>query len=537
MQIKFEIDGKPFETDETSALSSRWTAHAGSRRAVIQFHLPVIDIHSYWTPACRTPSETLDWKIELVSAGQRYLPIVSFFNRGGLNRLTFGVTDLIDDCRIIAQMNQEFCRYDISMELTVPEDCDIEFELLLDSAPGSWQDALARCFARFGVKKPDFPDAAWNPVYCTWYAVHAAITEMWTEETAHRAAELGFGTFIVDDGWCFDESRRVTPQTIGTWYEQVGDWRISEKKFPDFDAHLARVKALGLRYLLWVAPFFIGTKSGFYAELGAKEAVSGVRGECGLLNLDCPEGCDRMHKTLIALMERHDLDGLKIDFLDAIPPSVQSPHGRAVVNFVKTLSDGIRAVRPEALIEFREAYATPAMLPYATQFRAGDVPLDWQDNFRRIAEIRLQLGDGVPVHADPAYWHPDELPENISRHMIAALAGVPMLSMDLIGMRDDTKNIVCHWLAFYREHLDTFRSGHWEIFYSGKNLSGAAVSTDKERIVILNDEARAAEFCGPGTVLLNLTSSEIRAPGARVTDCRGLPVSGGIPPGGKGFWK
>ena len=61
---------------------------------------------------------------------------------------------------------------------------------------------------------PSYPDDAWMPVYCTWYAVHAAVEKQWLEEHVDTAAAMGFGTFIVDDGWCFDDMKRVTPQTF-----------------------------------------------------------------------------------------------------------------------------------------------------------------------------------------------------------------------------------------------------------------------------------------------------------------------------------
>ena len=63
-------------------------------------------------------------------------------------------------------------------------------------------------------------------------------------------------------------------------------------------------------------------------------------------------------------------------------------------------------------------------------------------NLRRIAHIRLALGDGVPVHADPAYWPADELPVNISRHFIAMMAGVPMLSVELSDLSPEAEKML-----------------------------------------------------------------------------------------------
>ncbi len=97
------------------------------------------------------------------------------------------------------------------------------------------------------------------------------------------------------------------------------------------------------------------------------------------------------------------------------------------------------------------------------------------------------MGDGIPVHADPAYWHPQESPEMISCHCIAMLLGVPMLSMDVNAMSEDAKKIVRRWLAFYEEHRDTLNFGHWELGYVNGQLRYAGVNKGEERIVILAD--------------------------------------------------
>ena len=66
------------------------------------------------------------------------------------------------------------------------------------------------------IHLPEFPEGAWEPVFCTWYAVHAAVTQDWVEKNAEVASRLGFRTLIIDDGWCFDVMKRVSPETIST---------------------------------------------------------------------------------------------------------------------------------------------------------------------------------------------------------------------------------------------------------------------------------------------------------------------------------
>ena len=208
------------------------------------------------------------------------------------------------------------------------------------------------------------------------------------------------------------------------------------------------------------------------------------------------------------------------------------------MRFVRKLAESVRAVKPDALLEFRQAYATPGMLPYATQFRAGDVPFDFLDNFLRILQIRVSMGDGVPVHADPAFWHPRESPVNIARHMIASLAGVPMLSMDLSLIGEMEKRIIRHWLGFYREHRETLNFGKWDIAFLPGGAAYAMACGGAESIVILLDSAHLGEAlrkAAPRVFILNLSAEAPALPGGKTWSGEGNRApEERIPPGGLG---
>ena len=45
------------------------------------------------------------------------------------------------------------------------------------------------------------PPYVYEPVFCTWYAVHQELHQNWLEKTALEAYKLGYKTLIVDDGW------------------------------------------------------------------------------------------------------------------------------------------------------------------------------------------------------------------------------------------------------------------------------------------------------------------------------------------------
>ena len=515
-------------------LAVKVPGHSGIMQ--MRFSVPILDMHGYWVPESRTPSTKIVWVIESKSAGQRAFPFIAFFNSRQINRLSAGLTNLTDDARILAKMNQEKCTYDITIEVALGKDSQ-DFELVIDQRPQVWTDSLADWRKALALPLPEFPEGAWEPVFCTWYAVHAAVTQDWVEKNAEVASRLGFRTLIIDDGWCFDVMKRVSPETISTWYEMIGDWFLSEKKFPDFENHRKRVQAMGMKYLLWVAPFLIGAKSELYKQLADIVKPEYHEG-CYTFDSSRKEAAKLLLGKMKHVIQDYGLDGLKVDFLDYIFPNMEEPRGEDTTHFIQELARTIREVKKDALIEFRQAYATPGMLAYGTQFRAGDVPFDFIDNFHRLAQIRISVGDGVPVHADPAYWHPQESPENISRHMIASLAGVPMLSMDLLAISETEQKIIRHWLGFYQAHRETFNYGKWDVTYHQSGTAYAMVSNERENIIILHDSARIGEALAKAAkhvFILNLSPDELPLAGAKTADYEGKASADGIIPlGGLG---
>ncbi|OGV49434.1 MAG: hypothetical protein A2X49_13245 [Lentisphaerae bacterium GWF2_52_8] len=504
-------------------ISRQMLSRAGGRLS-IKCAVPIKDIHGYWTPDLFRPKMQLDWNIRFNCAAHRNFPFIVFFNQAQENKGCYYLDNLVDDTIVSAAMNQQSSEYDLCFEIAVlPETKEFSFHAGFQQIP--WTDTPKLLRKNCTQKKaPHYPAAAWLPVYCTWYARHAALDIDYLDTNASLAAELGCGTFIVDDGWCIDETKRVTPETLPTWYDRIGDWQLSKKKLPGFKEHVAKAQKMGLKYLLWVSPFFVGIRSSLYKELtGKSDFMSKVHEGYRVFDPNNEKAAALSQERLLATMRDYKLDGLKIDFVDAVPQSPEQPRGRTVLRYMQTLTDEIKRHKKDALIEFRQYYATPLMSSLGTQFRAGDVPFDYLENIHRIAQIRVVLGDRVPVHADPVYWHTEESPLNVARHMIASLAGVPMLSMDLAALPKAQMSVVAHYLAFYLEHLETFINGEWEIKYGFDHLSFVSVSAKNERIIILLNaaafEESAAGFKGELHVL-NLSNASLCQKGLAF-DCSG----------------
>lgn len=499
----------------------------------IRMAIPFRDIAGFWNPFTIHPEMKLMWNISFTAGAQQNFPYFALFSDLHRNRASVGLTELIAETDVFAKMSQMDGIYEITFTIDSPR----PFQVFLDRRDIPWVACLEdfrKLVLPAGV--PQYPAGAWDPVYCTWYAFHAAVEQEPVEANARAAADLGFGTFILDDGWSYDEAKRVTA-SARDWYKDIGNWTVSCKKFPDMANHVRRVQEMGLKYLFWTAPTMIGVANDAFKEVKCSSKCSYDDSFWHLDTTDTPS-VNAVLKKMDALMNTYKLDGLKVDFIDDEHPDPALGTAESTFHFVQELHRIVTAVKPDALLEFRQRYNVPQLLPYATQFRAGDVPFDYLDNFNRIAHIRTCLGDGVPVHADPVYWANVETPENIARHLVASLAAVPMVSMDLTVLTEVEKKIFRHYIDFYKNHVEIYRKGHWDVAYSGTMASMISGSWNGETIAVIAEPYLAREKAlagGAGLHLLNLSPVSLPAPEAKAVyhGTGELSADKVIPPGGR----
>ena len=488
-----------------------------TNRISVSFEVPIVDIQQMWTPDRERPLLERKWWVSFAVGPQRDMPYLAFFNINEENVFSFGSESLGWDNLIDAKINQERGVYEVLLTVASGEGRTLRpFKITMDRRKVPWTAALADWRLSLHHGKGRYPEAAWRPVFCSWYAAHAAITQEWVERTAEIAADLGFGTFILDDGWSYDEGKRVNPETLKTWYRDVGKWdSFSKAKFPDFKTHRERMRRTGLKYVVWVAPYFIGTRTDAFRRWGFDRRPDLQQVEGNVLADVANAGMmDDVVGQLETLLSESDLDGLKIDFLDSVPPSTEEPRGAVALDFMEGMMKRLRMVKPEGLFEFRQSYATPITARLGTQFRAGDVPFEWLSNLQRIAQIRLAMGDGIPIHADPICWARGEKRDNINRHFMAAMAGVPMLSMDLKRMSDEEKSVVRFWLQYYVKHVEPFqRSGKWDVVYKNGGIAYVISECAESVLTIVNDpdvvKKVETRIKGRRSVVLNLTYESI----------------------------
>ena len=360
-----------------------------------------------------------------------------------------------------------------------------EVRIRFDGRDAFWSDAVQEAAAWIaktaGLPPCHVPDAAFDPLYSSWYSFHQNVFAKDIEEECAIAAKMGMKTIILDDGWQTDDTNRG--------YAFCGDWKVSPRRFPDMAAHVKRVHELGMKYMVWYAVPFVGKRSKNWERFKDRYMLDG-----GTLDPRFPEVRKFLIDTYVTAMKEWGLDGFKLDFIDSFgfrgkdPAVADNYAGRdirsipeAVNRLMTDVYAALKAENPDVLIEFRQSYIGPAIRQFGNMMRAGDCPGDMQLNRLRIANLRLTVGSAA-VHADMLEWHPTDTPEGAALPILSSMFGVIQYSMMLRDLPESHLETIRHWLAFSQEHRDTLQKGRFRAYHPEAGYPLLAAESAKERI-------------------------------------------------------
>ncbi|HEW91125.1 MAG TPA: hypothetical protein ENF81_01070, partial [Thermotogaceae bacterium] len=314
------------------------------KNVLITAKVPIIDIHGISIPGkVNNPYLfILPWHIEEDTSLYREFPFLSFINRKGENKFALGIKDPTLGFKIsggIIEKTEEF-ELDIS-SITKHRGNSFELEVFISTQQKHWFE-LSQLYSNWVNPEQDkLPDFMYDPVYCSWYAFYQELDQKYLESVVEEAHNLGFKIFILDDGWFTDDTNR------GYWY--TGDWEVYEGKFPNFKDHVKKIHDIGMKYVLWIAPFMFGKKSKNYDSL-SKYSVNS-RDNLGFENL-CPQSNftkKRIINVLKELLIKYDLDGFKLDFIDDLPtkPCSNESHEHFTYNPSKGVKEILKNIKEE----------------------------------------------------------------------------------------------------------------------------------------------------------------------------------------------
>ncbi|MGW4896082.1 glycoside hydrolase family 36 protein [Kitasatospora sp. NPDC004240] len=420
-------------------------------RVRLEWRVPCTDATALWTPDARgTGWLPAAWSAPRRTSIARGAPVAALVGTGDVTLCAFAAdrVDVLAGAGVLEETGEFRSWVEADDTLTVR----------IDTSGRHFARSLADIAAWWGAdRKVRVPDTARMPAYSTWYSLHQNVTPEAVETQAALGKELGLDLIIVDDGWM------TADRTRG--YAHCGDWE--PVSLPDTAAHVERVHALGVGYLLWYALPFIGRDSEAWPRLNGYALTRADHMGAVVADPRYPVVREHLVGRLARAVEEWGMDGLKIDFVDwfdvqdpppAGPEADCATVGEGVERLLAEIGRRITAAHPDALVEHRQPYVSPGLWPYTTMIRATDCPLSPAENRQRTLDVRLVAGP-VAVHADMLMWHPRETPEQIACHLINVLFSVPQISVDLARQSPAQLEALAFWLGVVRAHVPALQLG------------------------------------------------------------------------------
>ena len=221
-------------------------------------------------------------------------------------------------------------------------------------------------------------------------------------------------------------------------------------------------------------------------------------------------------------MKNWGLDGLKLDFIDNFHFSGSDPAlkdnyaGRdikslsvAIDVLMKEVHKRITAIKPDALIEFRQSYIGPCIRQYGNMLRAGDCPMDPLSNRTRTLDLRLSSGN-TAVHSDMLMWNKDETPEQASRQFWSIMFAVPQISVKLDEIPESHRVKLHEMLDFWVAHRDTLMKGELRPLRPDLNYPAVYAYGKGEQVIAIYDAGQVVEVDrtrGKNVFIVNATDA------------------------------
>ncbi|MCI8387227.1 MAG: glycosyl hydrolase [Clostridiales bacterium] len=417
-------------------------------------------------------------------------PVQSYYRTDDVNLLTVAVDDTITSWNISSGIEEENRMLNYILSPNGMKTASKVIRVFVDRSHRKYYDAVrdvVSWWAELDGGAHVIPESAYDPVYSTWYAFHRDITAETVLEQCKMAAELGCKTVFIDDGW-------ATPlDTVG--YNDTGDWKPHPDRFPDIKSFVDSIHALGMKAVLWAAPGLSGCNarsSKLYAGKFMKENTN------SLFNVLDPRYTfvrSGMINDTCELVTNYNFDGLKIDFIDSIQGADCEPDDErdyssvtdALHDMLDVIYGNITKAKPDALIEFRQAYVGRDILRTANIVRAGDCAQDFLTN--RVRVIDLRLGTNVAVHSDMIQIIEDEAPESSALQLTNIMFSTPQISPCFDKISDEQKRMLKFWIGFMSEKRELLQKSSFEPKHCYNNYSSVTVRNESERLTTLYGES------------------------------------------------
>lgn len=304
-----EISCEEISRSETR-ITLRWEKQPYDAPALcVTWKTALKDIQYEWYPLCgRDRALRTDWDAPIHTSFSTGAPVFCFYNEEGQNRLTIALSEVRLETLHSYGVHEEdgnlLCRLEVPLPMTSSAAQysvtllrlreDVRYETALRQVADWWEQHCA-------TSPMPVPEAARQPLYSTWYSFHQQTVAADLEETCALAAADGFRTVIVDDGWQTSDCTRG--------YGYCGDWQPASDKIPDMREHVARIHALGMKYMLWYSVVYVGEYSKHWATFRSMLLRRDTGAHAGILDPRFPQVRAFLVDTYVKALRDWDLDG------------------------------------------------------------------------------------------------------------------------------------------------------------------------------------------------------------------------------------
>lgn len=440
------------------AFSFQWDmeqARAEDSALQLEWNLPGTDVHYLWHPNIGTSRFFWgNWRHNYTNMMTRSAPVSAMFSGTDENSCTIATDEVMrvnsvhlggEDFgnTVLARVKLGLRQYTMrdSHKMTVRIDTrHVPLYRALDDVRKWWEERLPG-------QPLSVPMEARLPMYSSWYAYHQEIQADELERQCALAKQMGMESIIVDDGWQTEKSGG---------YGYTGDWEVWPGKIADMAAHVQKVHAAGLKYLLWYFVPFIGHFARGWEHFRSMILYDVPRLNCAVLDPRYPEVRKYLTDTYVRAVQEWDLDGFKLDFIDSFVDQENAPVKEGMDHtcvqeatraLMLEIVNGLQALKPDILIEFRQSYIGPMMRQFGNMFRVGDCASDIASNRIGIMDLRMLSGN-TAVHSDPLSWNHGETPEDAALQILNSIFGVIQFSQILSDMPESHKKMAAFWLDF-----------------------------------------------------------------------------------------
>ncbi len=459
---------------------------AAQEKVRVSFRMPMRDHVSVWHPTCGRGRGLPQWfhPQRTDACFYRGAPVLATLRADGTAHCVVSLSDT-DAETALGYYVDDFAETDEVVFFAELKNVPAGYRVILrvDTAAVPLPEALGRVWHAWNegqVRCAGLPDAAFAPLYSTWYSFHQCPRqEILTRELA-LAAETGFRTVILDDGWQF-------PGEGTKDYRKSGDWQPAPDKFPDFRGFVRDVHSFGQKLILWFAVPFVGFETEAYRRFRDKllfEEAGFIH--AGTLDVRYKEVRDFLTETYTRFIDEYDIDGLKLDFIDhfpsqAAPPCTEEMDAKTVTEGVQKLLNEVcaaaRSRKPDFLFEYRQFYVGPGIMRCANMLRVCDCAFDAVTNRIGAVDLRM-LTRGVAVHADMLLWSPTESIHNCALQLLNILFAVLQISVRLTEIPPEQLRLLRAHLAYRKQNEGLLTRG--ELCVSHPETGYAAVTAKDE---------------------------------------------------------